>query len=423
MAAPVIHVAIPVIDELRRLPACFENLGAQTVTDIRVWVCVNQPEAWRDDPERHPVFQRNQATLTWLATLDEPRLTIIDRSSPGMGWPEGRGGVGWARKILFDHVLASADDRDLLVSLDADTLVEPDYLQSVRRRLSLARGAVGLSAPYYHPIPRSGPERHTTETLSGADPSRDILRYEFYLRHYLLCLLRTGSPWAYTALGSALAVPVGACRRVGGMSPRASGEDFYFLQKLRKFGPLLLWCESPVRPAARYSDRVLFGTGPAMIAGRQGQWHRYPIYAAESFREAAQTVERFPEMHRETVQTTLTPYCAELFGDEDPWAPLRANHPTETSFVRACHERFDGLRLLRFLRLRQKERAESDEERLLEGVRWYAPEAASAVEAVVAAGGFSAAPVDMLNRLRDLLAGREGEERKRRDGVLTGEGR
>jgi len=253
----MIHVAIPAIDEAGRLPACLEALANQTVDDFRVLVCVNQPEAWHNDPARQPVCAGNRASLALLEVRSDLDLEIIDRCSPGRGWPKGRGGVGWARKVLFDRVLDTADDNDLLVSLDADSLVAPDYLASLRLRFRQAPAAVGLAAPYLHP-------------LSGAGADRDILRYEFYLRHYLLCQLKTGSLWAFTALGSALAVPVGLCRRVGGMSPRASGEDFYFLQKLRKFGPLLLWCAELVRPAARYSDRVLFGTGPAMIAGREG---------------------------------------------------------------------------------------------------------------------------------------------------------
>lgn len=419
MARGMIHVAIPAIDELRRLPACLDRLAEQTVRRFRVWVCVNQPEAWRADAERKSACGRNEATLRLLETRTDLDIRIIDRCSEGRGWPDGRGGVGWARKVLFDHVLAAADDRDLLVSLDADSAVEPGYLEDVRQRLAAAPAAVGLSAPYYHPLPQGDAEG----AADGAGAARDILRYELYLRHYLLCLLRIRSPWAFTALGSAMAVPVDACRRVGGMSPRASGEDFYFLQKLRKFGPLLLWCRSLVRPAARYSDRVLFGTGPAMIAGRNGQWHRYPLYAMESFREAARTVETFPALHRRTVTTPLAPYCTELFGEPDPWAPLRANHPGETSFVRACHERFDSLRLLRFLRLRQRERdgAETDEQRLLAGVRWYAPEAVGAVESVMTDGGFTAAPIAVLNQVRDLLALREGEERRRNDRALTGD--
>ncbi len=421
MAGDVIHVAIPALDELQRLPGCLDRLAAQSADRFRVWVCVNQPEAWWDDPELRPACERNQDTLRWLRERDDHCLTLIDRSSAGHGWPTERGNVGRARKVLFDHVLEAADDRDLLVSLDADSLVEPGYLEDVRQRFKLAPQAVGLSAPYYHPLPE--PPLTEPGPDGVADPSRDILRYELYLRHYLLCQLRTGSRWAYTALGSAMAVPVGACRRVGGMSPRASGEDFYFLQKLRKFGPLLLWCRSSVRPAARYSDRVLFGTGPAMIAGRQGQWHRYPIYALDSFREAALTVEQFPGLHRETVETPLTSYHSELFGNHDPWAPLRDNHPGQESFIRACHERFDGLRLLRFLRLRQQERTDSDEERLLEGVRSYAPEAEGVVQEVMASGGFTAAPVARLDRLRDLLAEREAEGRRRQDEVLIGEGR
>jgi len=105
----------------------------------------------------------------------------------------------------------------------------------------------------------------------------------------------------------------------------------------------------------------------------------------------------------------------------DPWEPLRRNHPGEDSFVRACHERFDGLRLLRYLRLRQTEQTGSDEERLLEGVHWYAPEAVSAVETVISGGGFTGAPIDHLERLRGLLAAREDQERQRHDRKLFGE--
>ncbi len=57
----------------------------------------------------------------------------------------------------------------------------------------------------------------------------------------------------------------------------------------------------------------------------------------------------------------------------------------------------------------------------MEGVRWYAPEAVGAVEAVMAGGGFAVAPVAALNRVRDLLAVREEAERRRSDRPLGGD--
>ncbi len=400
---PTIHVAIPALDENRRLPHCLEALDAQTDSNFRTWICVNQPEAWWSDPRRRPICWRNVELLSLLEERHESRLEVIDRSSRGRGWPPGRDGIGWARKTLLDRILERAGPQDLLVGLDADTLLERAYLAGIRERFAAEPSAVGLSAPYYHPLSDS------------EDADRAVLRYEFYLRHYLLCLLTVRSPWAFTALGSGTAAPLAACRRVGGITPKASGEDFYFLQKLRKTGPLLLWTEHPVRPAARFSERVIFGTGPAMLAGHRGEWHRYPIYALSSFREIEATASRFPELHRSRVDTPMDPWLKRLFGTDDPWAPLRRNHPDPQRFSRACHERLDGLRLLQYLRIRQAEEQRSDEERMLEGLRCYAPEALEAQEEIIAAGGFERAPLELLDVLRNLLFEREARERREHD--------
>ena len=78
---------------------------------------------------------------------------------------------------------------------------------------------IGLAVPYYH-------------KLIGDATDRLILRYEIYMRCYLINLLRIQNPYAFTALGSAMAVTVRAYRKAGGLTPVKSGEDFYFLQNL-----------------------------------------------------------------------------------------------------------------------------------------------------------------------------------------------
>src|SRR5690606_20058535 len=64
------------------------------------------------------------------------RIAYIDASSPGLEAPEGTGGVGMARKIGMDTALRvlknSVNEPRLIISLDADTIVRPDYLTSVR---------------------------------------------------------------------------------------------------------------------------------------------------------------------------------------------------------------------------------------------------------------------------------------------------
>ena len=71
------------------------------------------------------VFQRNYV-------LDNINLCWIDASSTGLELP-GRGGVGMARKLGMDSMLEYIDwaNKSLIISLDADTIVENNYLQSI----------------------------------------------------------------------------------------------------------------------------------------------------------------------------------------------------------------------------------------------------------------------------------------------------
>ena len=130
-AVATVHIAIPVQDELEYLPACLDALRRQEGVRFVTWLCVNQPEAWQNEPDRRPVCEANQACLHLLAAVTDLDLRIIDRSSPGRGWPPKRSGVGHARKELMDAICAEAAPRDIIVSLDADTLTPPGYLRSL----------------------------------------------------------------------------------------------------------------------------------------------------------------------------------------------------------------------------------------------------------------------------------------------------
>ena len=132
----------------------------------------------------------------------------------------------------MDAICAEAAPRDIIVSLDADTLTPPGYLRSLILSFNQHPAACAIAARYYHPL-----------TDDGA-VTRAMLGYEIYMRFYALNLWRIGSPYSFTALGSAIAVPVSVYRRVGGLTPRTSGEDFYFLQKLTKQVKSRVVCKS-----------------------------------------------------------------------------------------------------------------------------------------------------------------------------------
>lgn len=386
-----IKIALPVMDEYQALPVFMKALHAQSVQDYKLYICVNQPDEWWGIPEKEAVCISNAESLQWLESLNDDRITIINRSSPGNGWEGKHRGIGWARKVLMDRIAEESEKDDIILSLDADTVFSPEYLESIRANLGLNPNAVALSVPYYH-------------QLSGNDIiDRAMLRYEIYMRSYAINLWRIESPYCFTALGSAIALPVKSYRAIGGLTPKHSGEDFYFLQKLVKYGTLIHWNSEMVYPAGRLSDRVNFGTGPALIKGIQGDWKSYPVYPSELFAEIRETMSLFPLLFVQDMPTPLDEFLMSRMG-ELPWNLLRQNSKSREQFVRACHEKIDGLRILQFLKERHMNNPVPDEVStvaLLKTIEDYRP------DMNFSQFSFADSTVDELNDIRDLLAGEE----------------
>jgi hypothetical protein len=357
-SVPKIYIALPVMNELALLPRLLSDLSNQTLKPEEMVVCINQPDSWWKDPDKRQACQENQDTLDLLIPEHKFKLTLIDRCSPGSGWQGKQSGVGWARKTVMDYIIAKASDEDIIISLDADTTFSPGYLMSVAQNLASHPEATGLSIPYYH-------------KLTGTDGllDRAMLRYEIYMRCYAINLWRIGSPYSFSALGSAIAIPVWAYKAIGGMTPQKSGEDFYFLQKLRKFGPLLFWNEEKVFPETRLSDRVFFGTGPALIKGIKGEWSSYPIYSMFHFDEVRTTYGLFDQLFVKDISTPMSPFLETIFG-QNFWQPLRKNSRTVERFVKACHQKIDALRILQYLKWKNEQYPSIAEEQLYILITW-----------------------------------------------------
>ena len=339
-----LFIAIPALNESAYLPATLQAVEAQTLRPAGVFVCVNQPDAWwTGTEEQQAVCRDNQKTIAWLRDYHALNLSVIDRSSPGLGWQGKQSGAGWARKAALDAVNQAADSGDIMVSMDADTFYPRDYLQAVHAAFADAPGAVALSAPFYH---------HLGDVV---DENRALLRYELYMRHYFLHLVRIASPYAFIALGSAISLPVRAYRTIRGITPFKAGEDFYFLQKLRKTGNVLVYCDASVYPSSRFSARAGFGTGPAIGRGVQGNWSAYPFFPEASFDAVLETYRLFPDLYDSDLPTPMDAFFEKQFGNSPIWPPLRKNFRTREHFVRACHEKIDGLRLLQFLKFHRSQ--------------------------------------------------------------------
>lgn len=400
---PTAFIALPVLREHKNLPAFIDCLKAQDYKGIiRLFVCVNQPEAWWDDPLKVESCEDNRRSIELLNNTTGLNITVIDRSSRGKGWIGKQHGVGFARKEVMDAIAKEAGNYDVIISLDADTAFNPAYVSSIVVNLIQNPKAVALSVPYYH-------------RLSGIEPAdRAILHYEIYMRCYAINMMRIGSPYAFTALGSAIAITVKNYKSIGGITPKMSGEDFYFLQKLRKKGRIITWNAEKVYPAARFSDRVYFGTGPAMIKGAAGDWGSYPVYHHTWFEPVKETCQLFPSLFFSDHATPMDDFISEIFPSENIWTMLRNNAGSVEKFVWACYQKIDGLRVLQYLKWRQRKSPESDEKNLMDFLEAFFPDSDILPELKQTQLNFSSTSVVVLNRIREFLVEKEDEMLLRR---------
>ena len=331
-------VVIPVCDELEFLPETLRSLTAareHCARRVAVILVVNHPP---EAPER--VREASFELLRRLRREPYPDGFWVDAATH----PEP-GGVGRARKLGMDAFVHSLSPERLetawMASLDADSPVAPGYLDALDRFFAERRDCSAVTVGFRH---RTG----DTPELECA-----IRRYEAYLKNYVEKLRTAGSPYAFYSVGSAFAVRAESYLRCGGMRVRTGGEDFYFLQAAAKTGKIGEIVESLVFPSPRPSERVPFGTGPAvrkLLAGGE----------LEEIDEAAfavlkQLLERDPATFPDGLPEAVRPFF-ELENFAGAWASIRKNTPPE-KWRGAFHCYFDGLktlRLLHFLRDREK---------------------------------------------------------------------
>ena len=344
-------VVIPSLAEAANLPATLSSLAANppdVLRDFLVLVVVNhRPDASPEDKAD------NRATLGLLAGGEQGwaglNLAWVDAASAGRELPLKGGGVGLARRIGLDLALARLDFSEnhdpLLVCLDADTIVRPDYLPAIVEHFRHCR-AGAAAIPYQHQRGRT------------AQAERLIARYELFLRGYVLGLELAGSPYAFHSVGSAMACRSSAYCKIGGMNNRMAGEDFYFMQQLSRVVGVEQLKGTVVQPSPRPSHRVPFGTGRSVQRMDTGGESEQLFYRPECFRVLAQWLDlvshgadadgaallaRSGEVSPCLAEYLLTNRFAGV------WDKLRRNHPSRTALMTAFHGWFDGLKTMKLI--------------------------------------------------------------------------
>lgn len=264
-------------------------------------------------------------------------------------------GVGLARKTGCDLALRwihqGAISGPWICSTDADATLPPDYFEQLA---TTAPDAVAAVYPFLH--------------VPGTDAAIDraTTLYELRLHQYVLGLEYAGSPYAYHTLGSSLAVKAEAYAQVRGFPKRAGAEDFYLLNKLAKLGPIAKIQGQCIALQSRSSDRIPFGTGPAVTAiSRAERPGDEPLFyhpqCFEALRVLLLSVEALqqspaPELADLLISHGLEASLAlhthrslEAMGIEKALQHCRRQGKSPGQFQRQFHQWFDGFRSLKFI--------------------------------------------------------------------------
>jgi hypothetical protein len=265
--------------------------------------------------------------------------------------PQKWAGVGLARKTAMDEALYRFNILDfpegIIVSLDADTLVEKNYFQAITEHFRIHQEDVGATVSFIHQT-----EGFPARQIQG------IRLYEQYLWYYKNALEYCGYPHALYTIGSAFAVKAEAYMKRGGMTRRKAGEDFYFLQTLTQTGHVGEINNTCVYPSARVSQRVPFGTGPFMKKWMDGSEDGYSTYNFQAFRDLKEFFEqRFYlfRMRKEDSQEPEYNWSESILAylkEENLWEDfekLSENCSREEVFNDRFFQVFNAFRILKFL--------------------------------------------------------------------------
>lgn len=317
--------------------------------DVEVFVVVNQSEV---SPQT--TIEQNSKTVRQLGEWkrDHPHVSFRLHCIVPPLFRKKHAGAGLARKTGMDEAVrrfASIEKNNgVIISLDADTLVEPNYLVEIEQHFERNPRQVGTTIQFQHRV----------EELDNSRHQQGIELYEKYLHYYKKAMAFTGFPHSIYTVGSAFAVRVDAYVKQGGMNRKQAGEDFYFLHKLAQLGEIGELNSTCVYPSARLSHRVPFGTGPVLTKWLEGDENLRMTYHFQAFQDLKQLFDLLPDFFVATetkipdllklLPETLTTFLLED-GFETALAEIKGNASTLKSFQKRFFLYFNAFKILKYL--------------------------------------------------------------------------
>jgi len=258
------------------------------VQKVEVIVLINQSEVAPKETKNYNLKTKKEVE-EWISNDLKRNLTfyVLGPVELQKKWA----GVGLARKSGMDEALSRFNSlqkpKGIIVSLDADTLVATNYLVEIEKHFAQHPKNVGATITFQHQTDGL-PEKQ----LLG------ILLYEKYLLYYKRSLHYIGYPNPLFTVGSAFAVTADGYIKRGGMTRRKAGEDFYFLQTLAQLGTVGEITTTAVYPSARESDRIPFGTGPAITKWLNNETDLTQTYNFQAFVDLKLFFDQFEKYYK-----------------------------------------------------------------------------------------------------------------------------
>ena len=253
---------IPICNEAEEcLTSIFSNIKT---SNILIIVVVNSPidvnSNWQNKNSlfinRLKEISINSSKLSFNCELLEFNgfndVVLVDKNNEGQQINPDFG-VGLARKIGCDMALwfytQNLIKSPWVFSTDADVILPEDYFTFITSKQN-KYSAIALDFDHIS---------------NDAELIRYQYCYDFKIRYYHAGICYAGSAYDYIPLGSCLIVDFESYAQVRGVPKKNAGEDFYLLNKLAKIKPINFDQNNPVMHIrSRFSDRVPFGTGPAL---------------------------------------------------------------------------------------------------------------------------------------------------------------
>ncbi len=293
-------------------------------------------------------IQQNQRTLAEVKAFEAPEwLKIFTIEANGL--PKKHAGVGWARKIGMDWLVSAYNQMEnpegIIVSLDADSEVAPDYLIEIEKGFQKNPKQCATTFEFEHALEGS---QFSEQVYTS------IMLYELYLRYYFFAVQQTGFPNSIYTIGSCMAVRAKDYVAVGGMNRKQAGEDFYFLQKLVNHRGVVHLPSVKVYPSSRISDRVPFGTGAQitkLVNSNANEFKVYPLEAFDPLAELFEFVNQQNQLDTINFHTSFPEF--KLFLDqinfESNLERILKNSGSTKTFAKNFYAFFNGFQIIKWL--------------------------------------------------------------------------